>query len=127
MMNTASIAFLALTLSLSISSGEQQAKRSSPKEVEPVVYKGIRYTAPHWVTVNGKRMAGGYVEAFDARTNKKRRRIKVYETRYDPQLERDVQDVFITSLAIEKNMLVVVNERDKRFEVDLKSRRVTRK
>ena len=126
-MNIAGIAFLVIAMSSSMTPYGQHAKRSAPKEVEPVVYEGIKYTAPHWVTVNGKRMAGGFVEAFDARTKKKLRTIKVYEIKRDPKLEKDVQDVFITSLAIEKDVLVVVNERDERFEVDLKSHKVIRK
>ncbi len=127
MMNTATIAFLILTASLCMSATGQKAKRSTPKEVTPVVYEGVRYTAPHWVIANGKRIAGGYIEAFNAQTNKKLWRLKIYETKYAPQLEKDVQDVFITSMAIEKNKLVVVNERDVGYEVDLKTRRVTKR
>ena len=127
MMNTASTAFLILTISISVSPSWQKAKRSAPKEVKPVVYKGIRYAAPHWIIAKGEKIAGGYIEAFDAKTNKKLWRIKVYETKYDPQLEKDIQGVFITSLAIKKNMLVVVNELDERYEVDIKSRKITKR
>ena len=126
-MSTTGMVFLMLATSFAISPNEQRAKRSAPAEVKPVVYQGIRYTAPHWVNANGQRIAGGYVEAFDVKTNKKRWRLRVYEIRYDPQLEKDVQDVFITSLAIEKEMLVVVNQRGERYDVDLKSRKVTKR
>ncbi len=127
MMNTASIAFLILTVSLCMSANGQTAKRSAPKEVKPVIYEGVRYSAPHWVIANGKRIAGGYIEAFNAKTNKKLWRLKVYEIKYGPQLEKDVQDVFITSMTIEKNHLVVENERNEEYEVDVKSRRVTKR
>ena len=127
MMNTATISFLILTASLCMSATGQKAKRSPPKEVTPVVYEGVRYTAPHWVIAKGKRIAGGYVEAFNAKTKKRLWRIKVYETISDSQLEQDVQDVFITSMAIEKSNLVVVNERGVRYEVDLTTRTVTRR
>lgn len=127
MITTTGIAFLMLAIGFGISPNAQHAKRSAPAEVKPVVYQGIRYTAPHWVNENGKRIAGGYVEATDVKTNKKRWRIKVYATQYDSQVEKDVQDVFITSLAIEKDTLVVVNQRNERYEINLKSRNVTKR
>jgi hypothetical protein len=127
MINIATITFLILSLSPGMSSNRQNAKRAAPKEVAPVVYEGIRYSAPHWVRANGKRIAGGYIEAFNAKTNKKLWRIKVYEIRNSPELEKDVQNVFITSMVIEKNQLVVVNERDERYEIDLKTRKVSKR
>ena len=51
----------------------------------------------------------------------------VYEVNYDPQLESDVQDVFIASLAINQGMLEVINEKRVKYVVDLKERRVLRK
>jgi hypothetical protein len=127
MINIATITFLILSLGPGMSSNRQNAKRTAPKEVAPVVYDGIRYSAPHWVMANGKRIAGGYIEAFNAKTNKKLWRIKVYEIRNSPELEKDVQNVFITSMVIEKNQLVVVNERDERYEIDLKTRKVRKR
>jgi hypothetical protein len=127
MRNTAITTLLILAISICASPNEYKFKRSPPKKVRPVVHKGIKYTAPHFVLSNGEAIAGGYIEAFDAKTNKELWRIKVYETKYNPQLERDVQDVFISSLAIKKNMLVVVNERHERYEIDLSSHMVTKR
>ena len=127
MMNIVTITLLILNASLCMTATGQKAKRSAPKEVTPVVHERVRYTAPHWVISNGKRIAGGYVEAFNAATNKKLWRIKIYETKYTSQLEKDVQDVFITSMAIEKNKLIVANERDVRYELDLKTHKVTKR
>jgi hypothetical protein len=103
---------------------EQKAKRSAPEPVRPVVHKGVKYTAPHFV--DGQ-PAGGVVEALDAKTGKALWRLKVYEIKPDPNLERDVQDVFITSLAINGNKLLVVNERHERYSVDLKTHAVSKR
>ena len=127
MMKTVTISFLILTISLCMSADGQNAKRSAPKEVKPVVHEGVRYTAPHWVWAKGRRIAGGYIEAFNAETNKRLWRIKVYETKSSTQLEKDVQEVFIRSTDIENDKLVVVNERGERYEVDLKTRKVTKR
>jgi hypothetical protein len=43
---------------------------------------------------------------------------------YDPKLEQDVQDIFITSLAIKNDRLVVVNERKESYEIDLQTRKI---
>ena len=103
---------------------EQKAKRSAPQPVPPVVHKGVKYTAPHFV--DGE-PAAGVVEARDAETGKTVWRLKVYEIKPDPNLERDVQDVFITSLTIDGNKLLVVNERHDRYSVDLKTRAVSKR
>lgn len=87
------------------------AKRSPPKNVPPLVYKGIVFTAPM------QRM--GYVEAWDFETNKKVWVKKVYNVIYDLFMEQDVQDVFITSLSIEGDKLVVSNEKDKVYKLDI--------
>ena len=67
MMKTITITLLILNASLCMSATAQKTKRSAPKEVTPVVHEGVGYTAPHWVVENGKRIAGGYVEAFGQR------------------------------------------------------------
>ncbi|HKQ73767.1 MAG TPA: hypothetical protein VJ810_08585 [Blastocatellia bacterium] len=126
-MKISTISFLILTVGLCLSADGQKAKRSAPKEVTPIAHEGVRYTAHHWVWANGRRIAGGYIEAFNAKTSKRLWRIKVYEAKSSPQLEKDVQDVFITSIAIENDKLIVVNERNERYEMDLKTRKVAKR
>ena len=46
--------------------------------------------------------------------------VKVYEIRVNPFLEKDVQWVFIKSMKLEGDRLVVVDEKGKEHEVDLK-------
>ncbi len=94
------------------------AKRSAPREVVPVVADGVRYTAPS--------EAMGFVIAAAADSGKELWRVRIYEVRFDPALERDVQDVFITSLEMKGRALVVTNERGEKYALDLKTRKVTR-
>lgn len=85
-------------------------------EVEPVIYNDIRYTAPH------KKM--GYIEAWDVETDKKLWELKVYDVKIIPLLELDLQWIIITFLSIEKGKLIVVNDRDYAYEVDLETKKV---
>jgi hypothetical protein len=95
------------------------AKRIAPAKVEPVIHEGIRYVAPN---DNGRR---AYIEAWDGQTNRKLWDLTVFTNRIDPTLEEDVQWVFITSLSLRNDMLVVTSERGKTYQIDLKTRSVT--
>jgi hypothetical protein len=95
------------------------AKRVAPAKVEPVIYQGVRYTAPN---DDGRR---AYIEAWDVQTNKKLWDLTIFTNRIDPTLEEDVQWVFIKALNIRDGALVVTSERDKIYRVDLKTKTVT--
>ena len=95
------------------------AKRAAPADVTPVIYQGIRYTAPN----DGGRRA--YIEAWDIQTNKRLWDLTVFTNHIDPKLEEDVQWVFIKSLKIRDGALVVTSERGKSYRVDLKTKLVT--
>ena len=51
--------------------------------------------------------------------------VQVYCTAYDPFLEQDVQDVFITSLALANGVLSVVDEKGRQFQISTTTRVVT--
>jgi hypothetical protein len=113
-----------LLVALSLGCAVANAKRPAPKEVLPVTYQGIKYSAPHWGTFNGHTQNGQYIEARNAETDKLLWQLRVYEVKYDPKLEGDVQDIFITSLKIVAGNLEVVNEARDTFVVDLSKRKV---
>jgi len=92
------------------------AKRAAPAKVQPVIHQGIRYVAPN---DDGRR---GYVEAWDAQTNKRLWELTVFTNTIDPKLEEDVQWVFIKALSIEGGMLLVTSEHGRRYQVDLKTK-----
>ena len=97
------------------------AKRGEPAEVKPVVHEGIEYRAPH-STIASEKM--GVVEAWDKATDKMLWEKKVYTVKINPLMERDVQDVFITKLEIDAGKLIVTNEKDARYSIDLKTQKV---
>ena len=96
-------------------------KRTPPPSVRPIDYDGVRYVAVLWGVDFGEQQNGGFVEARDSRDGHLVWRARVYVTKYDDKIERDVQDVFITSMVIENGHLVVVNENHEKFIVNLRT------
>jgi outer membrane protein assembly factor BamB len=94
------------------------AKRSAPELVHPIVVGSIEYSSPGWPV--------GFIIATDTRTRREIWRKRIYRVRIDPALERDVQDVFITSLTIADGTLFITDERGRRYALELTTRRVTR-
>jgi hypothetical protein len=94
------------------------AKRAPPADVPPVVEGNVRYEAPHFAFENPCDQNGGCLVAYDNTTNAVMWSVKVYCTHYDPGLEQDVQDVFITSLAVESGQVLVTNEKGQHFSIN---------
>ena len=95
------------------------AKRIAPANVDPITYDGIRYIAPN---DEGRR---GYVEAWDVGTNQKLWELTVFTNRIDPNVEEDVQWLFIKSLTIQDHTLLITREDEKAYQVDLKTKGIT--
>jgi len=89
------------------------AKRLPPADVPPVVVGDVRYEAPHYQNPCGQN--GGCVVAYDNAGNTQLWAETIYCVHYNPDLEQDVQDVFITSLVWEDGKLRIVNEKDQQF------------
>ena len=99
------------------------AKRAAPADVPPVTIGNVRYETPHFT--NPCDQNGGCVVAYDNTTNGVLWSVKVYCTHYDTSLETDVQDVFITSLAIENGRILVTDEKGRHFTIDPATQQVT--
>src|SRR5262245_35430750 len=95
------------------------AKRIAPEKVDPLVYEGIRYVSPN---DDGRR---GYIEARNVGTNRKLWELTVFTNAIDPNLEEDVQWVFIKALNIQDGRLVATSERGEKYQVDLKTKEIT--
>lgn len=113
-----------IALGLLAGGTETLAKRSAPKEVAPVVANGVRYQVLHFGALHGKGQNGGYVQAWDVKTGKLLWDRMVYRVRYDANLEKDVQDDFISRIAVKYGHLKVTTERSEEFDVDLKSGKI---
>lgn len=85
-------------------------KRAAPQETAPIEYQGMRFEAPT------RRV--GYVQAHDIKTDKLIWEKQIYTVKYNPDLETDVQEVFITKLSIEGGALVVENEKGQKYNID---------
>ena len=95
------------------------SKRLPPVKVDPVTYERVRYVAPN---DDGRR---GYIEAWNVGTNKKLWELTIFTNAIDPNLEEDVQWVFIKALNIQDGGLMVTTERGKTYQVDLKTKEIT--
>ena len=95
------------------------AKRIAPVKVDPVIYEGVRYVAPN---DDGRR---GYIEAWNVGTNKKLWELTIFTNRIDPNLEEDVQWVFIKALNIQDGRLMVTSERGTIYQVDVNTKAIT--
>ena len=95
------------------------AKRIAPAKVDPVVSDGIRYAAPN---DDGRH---AYIEAWNVGTNNKLWELTIFTNAINPNLEKDVQWVFITALNIHDGRLVVTSENGKTYLVDVNTRAIT--
>jgi hypothetical protein len=106
-----------LTSAMLVFTAVALAKRLPPPDVAPVLHNGRRYEVPHFNNPCGQN--GGCVVAYDAASNEELWHQKVYCTKYDEVLERDVQDVFITSLQVEGSRLRLVDEKSRTFFLEM--------
>jgi len=107
-------------LVLVLLAGPLFGKRAAPAPVAPVSHRGIKYSAPN---DEGRT---GYVQASDSAGNHLFR-IIVFQTEINPNLEGDVQWVFITDLRLAGNSLWVKDEKSRCYSVDLKTKAVEKK
>jgi hypothetical protein len=94
------------------------AKRMGPKPVTPAVHDGVKFVAAN---ANGRE---GKIEAQDEKSGQKLWDVVVYTVKIDPNLEEDVQWVFITRLEVRGDTLLVTNEKNEQYALDLKTHKV---
>jgi hypothetical protein len=95
------------------------AKRVAPVKVDPVIYEGVRYIAPN---DDGR---DGYIEAWNVGANKKLWELTLFTNRIDPNLEEDVQWVFVKALNIQDGRLMVTSESGKSYQIDVNTKAIT--
>jgi hypothetical protein len=101
-------------------------KRVAPPKVAPVTIGAVRIEAIHWGRSRGLDQNGGYIVAVDPRSGRELWILKVYDITYDPSMEQDVQDVFITKITKGyRGQLLVWEEKGRRYLVDIKTRSVS--
>lgn len=89
------------------------AKRGAPAKVAPLQAGTIEYRVSH--------QQMGCVQAWDTQHDQLLWQRQIYVVKYLPDLERDVQDVFITSVQKEGNQLRIQNERTSEYLLNLET------
>ena len=90
--------------------------RGPPKKTQPLIHNNVMYIAP----LNKL----GYIEARDPKTDEILWDLKIYDIEYDPHLERDVQEIYITSIQLASGGLEVSDEFNTKYFVNLKTKEV---
>ena len=111
-----SMVLIVMSVIMGFMTQDAWAKRSAPSEVKPVVYQGVEYQAPT------TRM--GCVVALDVASGKELWSKQIYTVIKDPDLEGDVQDIFITSLTRDGETLLITNESGAQYSLDLQTQEV---
>jgi tricorn protease-like protein len=98
-----------------------RAKRVAPPSVQAITIDGMRYEAVLWGRERGLDQNGGLIEIFNTSHAQSVGIIRVYAIEYLPQIETDVQDVFIESMSVsaDRKHLLVTDEKGRRYLVDL--------
>jgi hypothetical protein len=94
---------------LSIFSFPAYSYRGSPPEVKPVSKDGIKYS----------RHGEDSILAIDEKTGDKIWIRQIYVVKYMPELERDVQNCFIIKIEHKDNKLIIENEKNYKYELNL--------
>jgi len=89
------------------------ADRGLPAKIEPIIYNNIKIAAENNTPDNM-----GIVQAFDVNTNKLLWSTRVYKVKIKNGIEEDTQWIFIREMKIENDTLIIINERNKVYELD---------
>ena len=98
--------------------GVAEARRVIPP-VQQITHEGVIYSAPH------EGSCGGIIVAHDEKTGVKLWDKRVYGVEFFRNLEEDVQWILINSLSVTNNHLLIVNEANHSFLLDIPTRLVT--
>lgn len=98
----------------------ESAKRRAPK-VKPLTHQGVRYEPLRRARDSGFSQSGGVLTAVDVASGNTLWSRQLYETAFDANEERDVQEVYITTIEYEATAkaLLVTDERRRRWRVQL--------
>lgn len=107
-------------LAIALLASPSFGKRAAPEPVAPVSYRGLQYSAPN----DDGRI--GYLQATDS-AGKHLFRIRVFQTEINPNLEEDVQWVFIARLKLVGNSLWVKDEKSRCYAINLDTKAVKKK
>lgn len=118
------IVFSTIIVSILISA-QCYAKRMMPESPPPVIYNHTTYSPVVYNGLIDKTISSGaYIEAYDNKTKKLLWRKQIYKISYNPGLESDVQDVYITKVRMQHGNLIINNEKGYVYELNTKTHEV---
>jgi outer membrane protein assembly factor BamB len=105
---------------------DESPRRMAPKKVAPLSVNGVRYEVTLRGRSRGFTQPGGVIVAIDEKTGKEIWILQAYTVTYERDEEQDVQNVFITEIALSGNgkALLITNERGERYSVNLEDRSI---
>src|SRR5437868_656897 len=115
--------FSAITMTVMLMSVEVQAKRRAPAVVAPIIAGGAMFyyeRAPDRANDPGENYSMNLIckNTLNDQTSWK---TKIYEVKIDPNLESDVQDIYLKSLIQKDGIVVAVDERGQEYRVNAQS------
>ena len=113
----------ALATASAAHASDAEKERAEAPEAAAVSHAGIRYQAPPFTRAEGLPHNGGYVEAVDEASGRRRWIVEVVPPLPDDGMEQDKREVFITQLKLMRGNrhLLVVDERGRQYRLDLRS------
>ena len=107
-------------------------KRDAPPRARPVIHKGVRYgadtlTEESWGSDPLPPVSSVCLVARDPNDDRILWKAELFEIRYDPDMERDKQDVVVTKLAVNLfgTRLKAADEKGRHYSIDLKTHAVS--
>lgn len=118
-----SLAVAAGLLALAADTLANDKKRQAPAMVPHIEHNGVRYEAVQSGPLLGYQQDGGIVAARDAVSGALQWSRRVYPVHYDPSIESDKQEVFISAMTLSGDgaSILILNEEGQRFELSLSS------
>lgn len=104
-------------------------RRRLPPELEPIAVDGVIYKELRQGNKLGYEQKSGFLGALDRKTGEMLWHVRVYPIHYAEGKETDVQEVFFTRLELLPGgkEILIENELEKRFIVNLADHSVTEK
>ncbi len=93
------------------------SKRIAPKIINSVLHNGKEYS------INHSKIGTILIRDINSNTEKL---VTVYTIDYDLNLEKDVQDIFIKSIKIYNKYLLIQNENNLVYKMDLETNEIIR-
>lgn len=105
---------------------DESPRRMPPKMVVPLSHNGIRYEVILRAHLRGFKQSGGILAAVNEKTGQEIWIAQIYQTRYDGDEEKDVQEVYISKIEVLTDGLQITNERGQRYYVDFDGKNISK-